>query len=386
MLLLLVTTGSATEPVPAAPSVRFTDLGAAVAFPDRIVFTLEAESTAPVVRVELRYRPILGRVTFVVRPPFTPSTHLALRYERDMRVNYLPPGIDIAYRWRLFFADGSWSDSPERTLAYFDDRYRWTRRARGPVEIFSAVDDDRSIEAALTVTEQAVTAFGERFAVSLDAPLRVVLYPSPQALRSALPAQSEEWIGGIAIPEYRLVLAGISPGPGSQPEIARILSHEVLHLVIAQATDNPFGPPPTWLDEGLATLYQTEEDPRLDAALERARREGTLPSLRALGGGFGTDQESALLGYAASRGVVAFIVATYGEDGVRRLLAAYREGVTDDEALARSLGTTVDGLDRAWKQWLNERANTRSSSSAIGLALLGLAAVVAALVRRTRRP
>jgi len=385
VLLLLVTTGSATEPVPAAPSVRFTDLGAAVAFPDRIVFTLEAESTAPVVRVELRYRPILGRVTFVARPSFTPGTRIALRYERDMRVNYLPPGIDIAYRWRFFFADGSWSDSPERTLAYVDDRYRWTQRTRGSIEVYSAVDDTRFIEAALAVTDEAVTTFSERFAVSLQGPLRILLYPSPEALRSALPVYSEEWIGGMAIPEYRLVLAGIVPGPGAQQELARILSHEVLHLAIAQATDNPFSAPPAWLDEGLATAYQAVEDPRLDAALERAREEGTLPSLRALRGGFGTDPERALLGYAASRSVVQFILLTYGEDGVQRLLATYREGVTDDEALHRSLGTTVDELDRAWKQWLSERANTRSSSSAIGLALLTLAAVVAALVRRTRR-
>lgn len=355
------------------------DLGAAVTFPDRIVFTLEAESTAPIVRVELRYRPVPGRITFVARPSIVPGTHLALRYERDMRVNYLPPGIDIVYRWRLFFADGSWSESPERTLAYFDDRYRWTQRTRGSIEVYSAVDDSRFIEAALTVTDEAVTTFSERFAVSLEGPLRILLYPSPEALRSALPAHSEEWIGGIAIPDYRLVLAGIVPGPGAQQELARILSHEVLHLVIAQATDNPFRAPPTWLDEGLATLYQAVEDPRLDAALERARGEGTLPSLRALSSGFGTDPERALLGYAASRSVVQFILLTYGEDGVQRLLATYREGMTDDEALSRSLGTTVDELDPAWKQWLSDQPATHARPPSAGVVLLALTELIGIL-------
>jgi hypothetical protein len=118
-------------------------------------------------------------------------------------------------------------------------------------------------------------------------------------------------------------------------------------------------------------------DPRLDAVLERARRSGKLPSLRALGSGFGTDPEAALLGYAASRSVVEYLVATYGEEGVARLLAAYREGVTDDEALERSLGLSVDELDRSWKAWLAERAATQEGSRAAAAVVLGVAALAA---------
>ncbi len=384
VLLLLLVYGAASEPIQAAPSVRFTNLGAAVDFPDRIVFTLDASADVPVQRLELRYRPVLGQVTFVARPPFVPGTVVSVRYERDMRLNYLPPGIEIAYFWRLGLADGRWVDSPVRVFSYVDTRYRWVYRAEWPVEIYSAVEDQRYVAAANEVTRSAVEAFTRRFAVSLDGPLRVVLYPSPEALRGALPLQSEEWIGGVAIPEYRLVLAGIAPGIGARAELERILSHEVLHLVIAQATDNPFAAPPAWLDEGLATLYQTAEDPRLEAALERARRTGTLPSVRALGGGFGTDPEQALVGYAASRSIMEFIQVTYGDEGVRRLLAAYREGVTDDQALERSLGLTVDELDRAWKAWLATRAaGSNPSPSLVPVTVVLLAGLV--LLARRRR-
>jgi len=372
LLLAFLTLGPSASP--AAPRVQFQDLGAVVAFPERIVFTLVAEAEQPIERVELRYRPVDGEVTFVARPPVEPGTTIRLRYARDMRVNYLPPFIDLAYRWRLVLADGRVVESPEQRLAYRDTRYRWMEQSRGPVQLFSAVADYDYVETALAVSERAISLFSQRFGVALAGPVRIVLYPSPQALRTALPLQSEEWIGGVAIPEYRLVLGGVAPGPWAKEELARLLSHEVLHLVVAEATENPFGTPPAWLDEGLATLYQEVADPWLDAALERARRSGTLPSLRALGASFGTDPEAALLGYAASRSVVEYLVTTYGEAGIARLLAAYREGVSDDEALTRSLGIDVDRLDRAWQAWLARRATRPAEPLAASPLLLVSAA------------
>ncbi|WP_448576421.1 peptidase MA family metallohydrolase [Thermomicrobium sp.] len=359
----------------AAPRVQFQDLGAVVAFPERIVFTLVATAEQPIERVELRYRPVDGAVTFVARPPVEPGTTITLRYARDMRVNYLPPFIDVAYRWRLVLADGRVVESPEQRLAYRDTRYRWVERSRGPVQLFSAVADPDYVETALTVSERAISLFSQRFGLALSGPVRIVLYPSPEALRTALPLQSEEWIGGVAIPQYRLVLGGVVPGVGAAEELARLLSHEVVHLIVAQATENPFGTPPSWLDEGLATRYQEVAEPWLDAALERARRSGTLPSLRALSASFGTDPEAALLGYAASRSVVDYLLTTYGEEGIARLLAAYRDGISDDEALTRSLGIDVDRLDRAWRAWLAQRASrTRSAEPRAASPLLPVSA------------
>lgn len=336
--------------------MTFGALEAAVDFPDRISFTLDARATIPIERVELRYRVVGSQVISIARPRFEPRAALQLRYDRDMRTNYLPPGVDLRYWWRLELADGSLAESPVRLLRYLDTRWRWVERQRGMVELLSAVHDPAYIDGALDVVQEAVETFTARFAVTLAGPVRVVLYPSPEALRTALPVGSEEWIGGVAFPQYRLVLAGIAPGFGAEAEFRRILSHEVLHLLIAAATDNPFAPPPAWLDEGLATAYQMSDDPRLAVALQRALREGTLPSVRALSGSFGTDPERALLGYAASRSIVQYLVATYGEAGVARLLAVYREGVTDDQALQRSVGLDVEALDRAWRAWLRERA------------------------------
>lgn len=352
VLLALLLVLSPASLVAAESGVVFRQLGATVAFPEAIEFTLDARAEREVTRLELLYAPAFSPVTTVVRPPFQPGRELRVSYRRDMLTNYLPPGLDIHYRWRLHFADGSWVDSPEQTLLYLDQRYSWVRTEQGPVQVFSAVADPSHGQTALRVTLEAIDRFHNAFGLEVEGPIRVVVYGSQRDLLSALPPQSAEWIGGIAQPELRLILTGVSPGPGAETEFRRVLSHEVVHLLVAQATSNPYNSPPAWLDEGLAAYYQEVEDARFGPILERAVRSGSLIPVRALNSSFPVDPEQALLSYAESRSVVQFIVEQLGEQRMAALLRVFQEGVSYDEAVQRALGMTIDELDQAWKAWL----------------------------------
>jgi hypothetical protein len=351
-VLLPVLLALSLAPASAEPAVIFRQVDASVAFPEAIEFRLEASAEREVTRLELLYRPVSSPVTTLVRPSFQPGRELNLVYRRDMRVNYLPPGIDIYYRWRLSFADGSWVDSPEQVLLYLDQRYSWSRFERGPVTVFSAVPDPAHGQAALRATLEAIDRFQASFGFVAERPIRLVVYGSQRDLLDALPAQSAEWIGGIADPDLHVILAGVPPGPGAETELRRILSHEVVHLMVAQATRNPFNSPPAWLDEGLATLYQTVDDPRMESILQRAVREGRLIPVRALNSSFPVDPDQALLSYAESRSVVQFIVEQLGEERMAALLQVFCDGVSYDEAVQQALGMTIDELDAAWKAWL----------------------------------
>jgi hypothetical protein len=126
----------------------------------------------------------------------------------------------------------------------------------------------------------------------------------------------------------------------------------VVHLIIAQATANPFNSPPPWLDEGLATYYQEVKDPRFDRVLNSAVQGGTLIPLRALNAGFPDDPNLALLSYAESESVVQFIIEQKGQDRMAALINVFRDGVSYDQAVQKSLGISLDELDREWKAWL----------------------------------
>ena len=47
-----------------------------------------------------------------------------------------------------------------------------------------------------------------------------------------------------------------------------------------------------------------------------------------------------------------FIEERYGNEGITKLLAAYKEGTGGDEALKRGLGVTLFGLQDEWLEWM----------------------------------
>jgi hypothetical protein len=120
--------------------------------------------------------------------------------------------------------------------------------------------------------------------------------------------------------------------------------------VLHQATDNPFNAPPQWLDEGLATYWQESGRDRFYShALELAAR-GQVPPLRTLNGQFPYDRDGALASYALSLSVVMYIIDTWGDEGMSRLLDIFPEGVTYEDAIQQGLGISFDELDRQWRE------------------------------------
>ncbi|MEX2314457.1 MAG: peptidase MA family metallohydrolase, partial [Thermomicrobiales bacterium] len=147
-------------------------------------------------------------------------------------------------------------------------------------------------------------------------------------------------------------VAQVQPGAGAGREIRRMIPHEVSHLILHQATENPWNTPPNWLDEGLAVYNQETPDSDLPDILDDAVDDGRLIPVRALGSSFPLDPEQAYLSYAESHSIATFIIEELGEDEMAELIAVFRDEVSYDEAVERALGMSVEELDAAWKAWL----------------------------------
>ncbi|MDI3338915.1 MAG: peptidase MA family metallohydrolase [Sphaerobacter sp.] len=320
-------------------------------FPNGITFHLHADAPQPVVRLELRYYPAHSLVTRVARPPAPGDRRVEVSHTVELRLTYLPPGVDVHYRWRLTLADGSIVETPEQTVFYMDERHPWQTLQSGLVTVYYYAGNPSFAQEALDTTLRAIRRFDQAFGVTTDQPLRVVIYANERDFAAALPAGSDDWVGGFAEPELGLIVVAIRPG--DRGEIARMLSHEVIHVVLDQATANPFNAPPPWLNEGIASYYQDVRDERFPAVLQRAVRSGQLDTVRALNSPFPADPAAAILAYAESESIVRFIIETKGERAMADLLAVFREGVAYEAAVQRALGLTLDQLDQEWKAWLS---------------------------------
>jgi hypothetical protein len=123
------------------------------------------------------------------------------------------------------------------------------------------------------------------------------------------------------------------------------------HLVIHQATDNPYRGLPRWLDEGIAVYNEDTEQLVDDFApiMDEAVRQDQLMTLRTLSIHFPADPLQANLAYGQSGAVVKLIIDTNGPDKMAQLLSIFAEGSLDDEALEAALGVNTDGLNNAFR-------------------------------------
>lgn len=353
-LLLLITgflaLGTVAVPQASAADATFVDTSATAAFQDSITFKLVAEADSPIVAVALFWQPVGDPELQAAFPQVDPAQHIELEHVVDTSVNYLPPGLDLTYRWRLTEQDGDVTESEPATLFYMDEGQSWQQLTDGLVTLYWYRGNEDFARNVVDTALRGISQLSERFAINAEEPVRLVIYGDDKAFNRALPPNSAEWIGGQAHPTWNLIVAEIDPNSGAETEVRRMVPHEISHLVVYQATRNPFNSPPSWLDEGLAVYNQEVADSRFAGTLNDAIDDGRLIPLRALNSSFPTDPDQAILSYAQSGAIVEFIADEYGDEALGNLVAIFRDEVSIAEAVQGSLGMTIDELDAAWRE------------------------------------
>ncbi len=127
-----------------------------------------------------------------------------------------------------------------------------------------------------------------------------------------------------------------------------LVTHELTHIVFADAVANPYHFPPRWLNEGLAVYLSEGYGVSARAQVQEAAQTGDLMPLAGIAGLFPTSYERFSLAYAESVAAVDFFIRTYGKDKLVQLITSYRGGVTDDEAFIAATGSDVAAFDAAW--------------------------------------
>ena len=322
-------------------------------FPERITFRLEAHvGSGTITRAELSYKVQGDPYTRGVVGELTPGARVTATAEVDTQIDYIPPGVTLDYYWTLTDDGGRRFDTPRAVVRYDDERFPWQTRMVQAVRVHWQGDRAAFGDLLADAVAGAATQLQAQTVLTLPMPVEVWVYPTEEDLLSALPPGEPEWVGGQAFPRLNVVVASIADDEQAETEARRVLPHELAHLAVAAASRNPYNVPPVWLNEGLAVHNQQDSDPFLDEILERAARANALLPLRTLESSFPADPDAALLSYAESAGAVRFLLDHYGGERVQRLLAAFQQGVTYDEALQQALGVTVDQLDTAWRATL----------------------------------
>lgn len=335
----------------AQDSIKVVDQSWEANFRENLAFNLEAESQAKIVEVDLLYQIVGQLATSRNEAEFSPGTRVEANFTIDQTKpeNYMPPGTELQYWWKIVDEAGNELKTEKEKILYLDNRYEWQKLENERVTLYWYEGDDSFGKALFERAGVALDTLATDVGISLKDPVKVFIYANHSDLLGALSTTAQEWTGGQAFTTFGVVAIGV--GPRELDWGLRAMTHEMSHLVIHQATDNPYRGLPRWLDEGIAVY---NEDPKqlvddFKPIFDQAVDTNQLMTLRTLSSPFPSDPLLANLAYGQSGAVVKFIIDRYGPEAMGKLLAIFAEGALDDEALQEALGVDTDGLDNAFR-------------------------------------
>ncbi len=344
--------------VAAVDGIVVIDTDVDINFPNQAVFTIEAESYVDIVDVRLYYQVDRMNYAEVVSEgwaDFTRANVVEANWVWDMRNSSLPPGAEVIYWWMVEDADGNRFETSPEIMHFDDERYSWhslnsTMPLGGELSLFWYAGDSTFAQELMDACEEGLTRSTQDIGTYPEEPIEIYIYASTVDLKGAM-IFPQEWTGGVAFTAFSTIAIGISPSELNWGKSA--LVHELMHLVVHQATFGPYGQLPLWLDEGLAMYSEGELDPTLRSYLEEAISKDELISVRSLCSPFSAYSEKASLSYAQSYSLVVYLMDNYGQDSMLDLLTILKQGSTYDEALTEVYGFDIDGLDARWRATLS---------------------------------
>jgi hypothetical protein len=209
---------------------------------------------------------------------------------------------------------------------------------------------------ALEIGDRAVKETAALLGVTESEPIDFFIYADDEAFRTALGPGTRENVGGQAHADIRTLFAMIAPTAIDDSWVGVVIPHELVHLVLDTAVDNPYRFPPRWMNEGLAVYLSEGYTPTDRNNVADAVDSRDLLPLTALTGQFPTDPVKTYLAYSESVSAIDHLVRTYGEDALWALVEAYAGGLTDDEALTRATGRDMAAFQAGWLEELGADA------------------------------
>ncbi|MBM3957113.1 MAG: hypothetical protein FJ313_03580 [Gemmatimonadetes bacterium] len=333
------------------PSIRLLGASARSELPNGVRFTVEAESTAPITDIRVRFT-IGGRrasqyAYLDVTKPYRTETAAGLLLRTDTLDRYIPPGSLISYSFEITDESGGVLETEPEELVLLDSRLEWDRVEAGGVTVHYVLSEKRARDIAEAMWQTMLT-MGPLLGAEIETPVNVTMYNNYADMIGALPPKSstisrELITEGQAFTDENvlLVLGGGTRALGTA-------SHEVTHILVGRAVHgSPFGIA-TWLNEGLAEYGNVDPGISYDRFLEWAIDTGRLMPLEQLER-FPGDPNMVIVCYGQSRSVVAYMVKTYGPEKMAALMVALGRGDRLRDALIEVYGLSIRELDDEWR-------------------------------------
>jgi hypothetical protein len=333
-------------------------------YPTEALFYIEATSSSNITKITFNYQFVGGKTKAYQKIEFDAAPSVKIEHKWNTRHKYVIPGSEIEYTWDLEDATGNKTSTDPVRFAFDDTRFKWRSVNLGKITLHWYQGGDDFGAQMLESATRAARQLSEQAGIEVKAPIKIMLYSTQRDMMGVLEEGAHEWTGGRSFSEEGIVVIAAGSDRQGVAFGLRAVPHELSHVIVHRATDNPYAGLPRWLDEGLAMYAEGQPEPSYVAALNRAISQNKLVSLRSLNSGFPADSDQALLSYAESQSVVEYIIKKYGKEGMSKLLDAFAKGTTPERGLQQAFNINLATLEADWRASIAAPVATQTPSSA----------------------
>jgi hypothetical protein len=265
----------------------------------------------------------------------------------DTQQNRLRPFSQISWYYQLTLADGTALQSPAQSMRYSDNRFNWQSLEAGALRIYWSQGDAAFGQGALNAALTGLQTIGDLLPADLNQPIEMYLYANQGDIAFL---SGEAWEAGRAYPDLGVALVAVEFGPNQSVDLERRVPHELMHILLQRQLGAGYKNLPVWLNEGFATLAETNPTPDYERALQDASARNALLPLRDLCASFPADPASAFLAYAQARSFTTYLRNTYGAPALLNLARVYATGMDCETGIQGALGLSLSELDDAWRE------------------------------------
>ncbi|MSQ32767.1 MAG: hypothetical protein EXR59_06060 [Dehalococcoidia bacterium] len=322
-------------------------------WPDKLDFTFEVQSAAQINDARLNYSLGSGRSTAFTKGEVgkLPSGNTKVTATiKTGGTSYQPPGTLFTY-WLSVGTPAGDIEGAHKDYLYLDSRFDWktdiskenvTILYHGPVRARAQLVLDSIAETKVNMSPV--------LGVSVDSPVRIILYNNVVEMQPVLPFVSVT-LGSTLITEGQAYgEQGVTFVLG-QSNVRGVASHEFTHLMVDKAAGTHGGLVPSWLNEGLAEFGNLDPGVEYDKSLANALRQDHILPISQLAARQGNAEDAILL-YGQGRSIVKFMVNTYGPDKMAQIFKNISSGDVLNKAVTKAYGFNMIKLENNWRATL----------------------------------
>jgi hypothetical protein len=352
VLLLILAPAPPRAQAAGSPAILAARDRATVQYPDSVTFSVRLQSDVEIKKVVLEYgiqELACDAKSAKKNLTFAPAKSVEISWTWEIfRWEVPPPGARIHWRWHVTDSAGSELTTEVQTTIWLDKQHAWQTISSEQVDLYWYSGNQSFAKELSTSAVRVIHNLAQDIGLKFEQSISLFIYASDTDLLNAVP-QLPDWAGGVAFPEYSIILFAAAPDEVSWGQM--IEAHEITHLLINHFTFNcqETVEVPTWLSEGLAVYHEGWRNYGPDDPLEKAIANNTLISVRALSKTFPTQSDKVDLAYQEAYSLVKFLIDEFGREKILAVFEILRDGATGDEALKAVYDFNTDGLEDAWR-------------------------------------